>query len=266
MSLITNNNNLTKKFPEKEKVYLVLEKKNGTLELKGALPEIIKTNLISFVAKKNPSLKVLDKLTASNNHNVLMTNAFIKSTNLVNIMAQFKLSLSIKRLEIFGTTENEVEAKKIIDSLITESMLENKDNLVKIKKLIDTNTHTVDNKIECQKIMLGINSSGSISFKKGSFKLPDKQLGQIKSLSKKLKKCLIFGPSIIGYGDILLSQKHSKELGLARASSLYLKILETDSFIGKLNILGETAKNIFKMEHNQQINKKIPNIEIRFSE
>ena len=78
-----------------------------------------------------------------------------------------------------------------------------------------------------------------------------------------LKNCLIFGPSIIGYGDILLSQKHSRELGLARASSVYLKMLETDPFIGELNILGEAAKNIFKMEHNQQMNKKIPNIEIR---
>ncbi len=265
-SLITNNNTLTTKFPVKEKVYLVLEKKNGTLELKGALPEIIKTNLISFVAKKYPSLKILDNLTASNNNNVLMTNAFIKSTNLVNIMVQFKLTLSTNKLQIFGTTKNEVEAKKIIDSLITESMLENKDNLVKIAKLMDTNTYAADKKIECQKITRGINSSGSISFKEGSFKLTDKQLGYVKSLSKKLKKCLIFGPSIIGYGDILLSQKHSRELGLARASSVYLKMLETDSFIGKLNILGETAKNIFKMEHNQQSNKKIPSIEIRFSE
>ena len=81
----------------------------------------------------------------------------------------------------------------------------------------------------------------------------------------KLKKCLIFGPSIIGYGDTYLSSKHSRELGLARASSIYLKMLETYPYTGEVNILGETAKNIFKMEHNQQMNKKIPSIEIRFS-
>ncbi|OUX44926.1 hypothetical protein CBE37_00595 [bacterium TMED277] len=261
----TKNNNPTEKLSQKEKVPLVLEKKNGALELKGELPEIIKSNLISFFVKKHPSLKILDNLKASKTHDVLITNAFIKSTNLVNIMEQFKLSLSTNGLEILGTTDNEVKAKKIIDTLITESKLKNKNNLIKIEKLIDTNNHSANKKTECQKTMHEINASDSISFREGSFKLTGNQIGYTESLLIKLKKCLIFGPSIIGYGDKYLSSKHSRELGLARASSIYLKMLETYPYTGEVNILGETAKNIFKMEHNQQMNKKIPNIEIRFS-
>jgi len=260
------HNTLTKKLPQKKEVYLVIEKKNGGLELKGALPEIIKSNLISFVAKKHPSLEILDNLKASKIDDILITNAFIKSTNLVNIMEQFKLSLSTNRLEIFGTTKNEVEAKKIVDTLIIEAKLKNKNNLVKIKKLNDTNKHTANKKTECQNIMHMINSSMSISFEEKSFKMTGNQLGYTQSLLINLKKCLIFSPSIIGYGDIFLSPKHSRELGLARASSVYLKMLETDPSMGEVNILGETPKNIFKMEHNQQMNKKIPHIEVRFSE
>ena len=138
--------------------------------------------------------------------------------------------------------------------------------MVKIKKLNDTNKHTANKKTECKNIMHMINSSMSISFEEKSFKMTGNQLGYTQSLLINLKKCLIFSPSIIGYGDIFLSPKHSRELGLARASSVYLKMLETDPSIGEVNILGETPKNIFKMEHNQQMNKKIPHIEVRFSE
>ena len=265
-SMKSTNNSISEKLPPKEKVYLVLEKKNKILELKGVIPEIIKTNLISYLATKYPSIELLDNLTVSKSHNIMITNAFIKSTNLIDIMKQFKLSLSANGLEVFGTTENEEKAKKVIDTVIAESKLKDKNNLVKIIKLRDTNKKSLNKKKECQNIMFNVNNNDSITFTSKSFELKSDQVDYIESLLISLKKCLIFDLSMIGYGDRSLSPEHSKELGLARVSSVYLKMLKIDPSIIGVDISGEIAKNIFKMEHNQQRNKKIPNLELRFSE
>ncbi len=258
------NNNLTEKLPQKEKIYLVLEKKNNSLELKGSLPRVIKSNLMSYISTKHPSIEILDNLIVSKDYDISITNAFIKSINLIDIMEQFKLSIRSNRLEIFGTTRNEMRAKEIIHSLITEAKLKKGINSVIIKKLEDTNKERVSKKKECQNLMFSLNNTETISFIGQSFKITGDQTGFIQSLLIILKKCLIFDPSIIGYGDSDLSQKYSKELGLARASNIFLKALEIDSSIGEINISSKNAKSIFKMEHNQQKNKKIPKIELRF--
>ena len=62
-----------------------------------------------------------------------------------------------------------------------------------------------------------------------------------------------------------MATESSINLGLARASNVYIKILEIDPTIDKINILGRNVNSIFSEEHNQRSGKETPQLEIRLN-
>ena len=264
---IYKDKNQTKSQSPKEVLSFVIKKKDSSIELKGFLSPTIRSDIIRFISSRYPSLTIKNNIVASKNHNFKLTNIFIESINLVNVLENFRLTLNIDGLEIYGEATDEIKARKTINQLLIKTNYSNKINIVKIKKLKNDKKETKLNqkKKSCQNHMLSLNYGKALSFTRKSYEISGYQQDYFLSLIKFFKKCSIFKPSLIGYGDNYLSSAHSNELGLARASSVYLKILDIEQSIGWFDIFGETSKNLFKLEHNQQMNNIMQKIEVRLN-